>query len=229
MLYMQFPVWFSALVHTDSQSNTLTPSICSIVTSLMVVSYICGCKLLMILVMLLTKHITCLCSSKFAVAWFNHHTCGCHAGILCLCILYRCNYIIAVKPHCMQWDRSHYLTCASVNRPFLQGLCTCASLLRVSVGQMTIYTYPGNLVLCGTLSDTQAAMEGISWIDIFIDLWINLMSSRAVMYSTTLQGTLSDKQASAMQVLLQIQRKEFHQHRINLMGSRAVMYQLTHI
>ena len=46
-----FPVWCSAL-RTDSQSNALTSSICSMVTSLMVVSYICGCKLLMILVML---------------------------------------------------------------------------------------------------------------------------------------------------------------------------------
>ena len=35
--------------------------------------------------------------------------------------------------------------------------------------------------------------------------------------------TLSDKQAWAMQVLLQ--RREFHQHRINLMSSRAVMYE----
>ena len=56
-MYMQFPVWSSALVRTDSQSNALTPSICSMVTSLMVVSYICGCKLLMILVMFLTRHI----------------------------------------------------------------------------------------------------------------------------------------------------------------------------
>ena len=26
------------------------------------------------------------CSSRFAVAWFDHPTCGCHADILCLCI-----------------------------------------------------------------------------------------------------------------------------------------------
>ena len=32
---MLFPVWRSALVHTDCQSNALTPSICSMVTSLM--------------------------------------------------------------------------------------------------------------------------------------------------------------------------------------------------
>ena len=39
-------------------------------------------------------------------------------------------------------------------------------------------------------------------------------------------GALSDKQAWAMQVLLQ--RKEFHQHKINLMSSRAVMDEMTH-
>ena len=26
------------------------------------------------------------CSSRLAVAWFDHPTCGCHADILCLCI-----------------------------------------------------------------------------------------------------------------------------------------------
>ena len=41
MLHMQFPVWRSALVHTDWQSNTLTPSICSTVTSLIdVLTYV---------------------------------------------------------------------------------------------------------------------------------------------------------------------------------------------
>ena len=32
---MLFPVWCSALVHTDCESNALTPSICSMVISLM--------------------------------------------------------------------------------------------------------------------------------------------------------------------------------------------------
>ena len=44
---MLFPVWCSALILTDCQSNALTPSICSIVTSLMDVMsycYICGCN-----------------------------------------------------------------------------------------------------------------------------------------------------------------------------------------
>ena len=41
MLFMLFPVWCSALVLTDWQSNALTPSICSMVTSLMdVLTYV---------------------------------------------------------------------------------------------------------------------------------------------------------------------------------------------
>ena len=51
-VYMLFPVWRSAPVHTDCQSNALTPSICSTVTTSMdVMSYIYGCKLSMLLVL----------------------------------------------------------------------------------------------------------------------------------------------------------------------------------
>ena len=51
-VYMLFPVWRSAPVHTDCQSNALTPSICSTVTTSMdVMSYVYGCKLSMLLVL----------------------------------------------------------------------------------------------------------------------------------------------------------------------------------
>ena len=51
-VYMLFPVWSSAPVHKDCQSNALTPSICSMVTTSMdVMSYVHGCKLSMLLVL----------------------------------------------------------------------------------------------------------------------------------------------------------------------------------
>ena len=34
-----------------------------------------------------TLILTYPCSSRFVVAWFDHPTCGCHADILCLCVL----------------------------------------------------------------------------------------------------------------------------------------------
>ena len=50
-VYMLFPVWRSAPVHKDCQSNALTPSIYSMVTTSMdVMSYVYGCKLSMLLV-----------------------------------------------------------------------------------------------------------------------------------------------------------------------------------
>ena len=50
-VYMLFPVWSSAPVHKDCQSNALTPSICSMVTtSVDVMIYVYGCKLSMLLV-----------------------------------------------------------------------------------------------------------------------------------------------------------------------------------
>ena len=50
-VYVLFPVWSSALVHKDCQSNALTPSICSMVTTSMdVMSHVYGCKLSMLLV-----------------------------------------------------------------------------------------------------------------------------------------------------------------------------------
>ena len=50
-MYVLFPVWSSAPVHNDCQTNALAPSICSMVTTSMdVMSYVYGCKLSMLLV-----------------------------------------------------------------------------------------------------------------------------------------------------------------------------------
>ena len=101
MLFMLFHVLCSALVLTDCQSNALTPSICSTVTSLMDVSYTCGCKRWMILVMLLTRHILNLpLQFKIRCSMVQSPTKPVVVMLTpCACVCYRCN-CLAVKPNC---------------------------------------------------------------------------------------------------------------------------------
>ena len=116
MLYMQFPIWCSALVCTGSQSNALTPSICSMVTYIMVVSYIYGCTLIMILVMLLTRHILNLPMQfkvRCSMVWSPHLWLSCwHPVFVYIAMQWSPNA-------CIGTSHMHHLTLASVNRTFL--------------------------------------------------------------------------------------------------------------
>ena len=136
---MLFPVWCSAIVHTDWQSNALTPSICSIVTSIMDVMsycYICGCNVWYLYCYVQDTYWNCPCSSKLTrnMVRSPHLWLSCRHPVL----IYTTISVIALQwsPIACKWDQPHYLTCVSINRPFLLGFCTCASILRVSVGHM---------------------------------------------------------------------------------------------
>ena len=82
---MLFPVWRSALVHTDCQSNALTPSICSMVTSLMdVMSWVAAS----IKCYLLCGHSTQATVRSSVYTWiitcYNIHAYNIHTLISCI-------------------------------------------------------------------------------------------------------------------------------------------------
>ena len=114
---MLFPVWSSALIHTDWQSNALTPSIRSLVTSSMGlyihIYELCGCTLLMLLVMWLLVAVLCVLSEytqytghrqDFCIHIYLYvlqHTCvqyiiiiHFHVSIFTTCICSRCTYTL---------------------------------------------------------------------------------------------------------------------------------------
>ena len=108
---MLFPVWCSALVLTDCQSNVLTPSICSMVTSLMdVMSYTCGCKLSMLLVM--WSPVAVLSVLSVYTQYTGHHQVFC---------LYLCNliHVLYTYMHTILYSNTfscvnHYCPCVFV-------------------------------------------------------------------------------------------------------------------
>ena len=87
ILFILFPVWCSALVLTNCQSNALTPSICSIVTTSMdVMSYVYGCKLWCYLFV-----VTCI--AVISVLSVYVHTVHSHCQVFWVCLTYNNNVL----------------------------------------------------------------------------------------------------------------------------------------
>ena len=102
-VYVLFPVWSSVPVHADWQSNALTPSICSMVTTSMdVMSYVYGCKLSMLLV---RSH---LYSSAKCVVCI--HTVHGHRQVFWVCLNYNtCFIYIYIYVHA--YNIMHIFSC----------------------------------------------------------------------------------------------------------------------
>ena len=103
---MLFPVWCSALVHTDCQSNALTPFICSMVTSLMdVMSWVAAS----IKCYLLCGHSTQATVRSSVYTWiitcYNIHAYNIHTLIFMYQLLlylcsFKCTYCYSFMTNC---------------------------------------------------------------------------------------------------------------------------------
>ena len=136
---MLFSVWCSALTLTDCQSNALTPSICSIVTTSMdVMSHVYGCKLWCYL---LCSH---LCSSVECVVCI--HTVHGHRQVFWVRLTYNTCYIYIYAHAC---NIMHTFSCDKCYCPCDTFMCVdcswtcalCTVLILITYIRYTIYTY----------------------------------------------------------------------------------------
>ena len=96
-MYVLFPIWCPALLHTDWQSNALTQIICNMVTSLMAVTcYVVTCCMCLhthsTQVSVWTSLYTFINTCYFANVW--HIKLHVHVSIATTCVCFKRTYIL---------------------------------------------------------------------------------------------------------------------------------------